>query len=484
MRRILDICCENKKIKLLWYVLTLLVLSGVMVFYRLDVPQAIIFDETYHIPSAQKYLSGVFFQENHPPLGKLLIAFGYLSLYSDNITDDFLDIEKVNQDWPNHLNIQGYRISSAIFGVFLPALFFLLIFLITGRINISFFISLLLLFDTATLMQARIAMLDIFLIFFILLSLLFFYLFGKRDKFKFYGIIIWGMAAACAFSVKYTGLITIVPMAILLIVLVSKKDWCRSAILFTMFGLSFLATFLLIWQIHFFLSKRVVQDRTYNASIAHLQVISSEHINPVGQFTTRLIDSLQYHVMYNQGVPKLKLGDPDEIGSAWYQWLLGGKAINYRWETSDGIVYRYSYFITNPITWMVSFFGVILTTSLVISHVLFNFLPSNNLRTSMFIFVGLYWGYLIPFWFIQRVMYLYHYLPGMIIGLILFSIAICIHPILDKKHFVFALFLVVLMALIIFMLLSPFIYYQGLTDAEFQIRNFWPFWDIECISCR
>ena len=58
--------------------LALLLITSVLIFYRLNVPQALIFDETYHIPSAQKYLNGVFYQENHPPIGKLLIAFGQL----------------------------------------------------------------------------------------------------------------------------------------------------------------------------------------------------------------------------------------------------------------------------------------------------------------------------------------------------------------------------------------------------------------------
>lgn len=482
MKRLFGYYPVNKNIQIFGLAFLLFILSAFVVFYRLGTPQAIVFDETYHIPSAQKYLNGVFFQENHPPLGKLLIAWGYFILYNDNIKGDFLVVDKISEPWPNYINISGYRISSAIFGVFLPVLFFLVVYLVTERTSISFFASLLLLTDTATLMQSRIAMLDVFLIFFIILSLLIFLLLWKKYKLSI--LIIWGITASCAFSVKYTGLITIVPMIFMVIIWVTQKNWRKSIVSVTIFGVSFLATFFLIWQIHFVLTQKIVETKTYNASTRHIQAISDANINLVTRFSIRLIDSLQYHVMYNRGVPNLKLGNPDEIGSPWYYWVLGGKAINYRWETNDGVVYKYSYLITNPITWMISLLGVILSTSMVISLAFFNFLPNSRLRSSMIIFVGIYWAYVIPFWFIQRVMYLYHYLPGMMVGLILFSIVTRLHSISNKKYFLFILSLVGLMALIVFILLSPFVYYQGLTEAEFQMRNFWPFWEIQCVSCR
>jgi len=284
----------NHNIQIFGLAFLLFTLSAFVAFYRLGTPQAIVFDETYHIPSAQKYLNGVFFQENHPPLGKLLIAWGYI-LYNHNIRGDFLDVDKISEPWPNYVNIVGYRISSAIFGVFLPVLFFLVVYLVTERANISFFASILLLTDTAMLMQSRIAMLDVFLIFFIVFSLLIFLLFWK--KYRLSSMIIWGITASCAFSVKYTGLITIVPMIFMVIILLTQKNWRKSIVLVTIFGASFLATFFLIWQIHFALAQKIVEYKTYNASTRHIQAISDANINPVTRFSIRLIDSLQYHVM-------------------------------------------------------------------------------------------------------------------------------------------------------------------------------------------
>ena len=39
-------------------------------------PQAMFWDENYHVPNAQKYVDGVMYMEPHPPLGKLLMAVG------------------------------------------------------------------------------------------------------------------------------------------------------------------------------------------------------------------------------------------------------------------------------------------------------------------------------------------------------------------------------------------------------------------------
>lgn len=477
------IFAHYKRFQPLGMVILLLILSTSIVFYRLDVPQAIIFDETYHIPSAQKYLNGVFFQEYHPPLGKLLIAAGYLLVDGDKITDDFVNIGKINQDWPKNLDITGFRISSAFFGIFLPVIFFFLILVITNQRILSFLISLLILLDPAIIMQSRIAMLDVFLLFFIGFSL-FFVAYLEDREIKIQHLVLWGFVSGCAVSIKYTGLISILPILVLAL---DRKRSLKPRVYFLMiFFLTLFITFIIFWQIHFSLTNDVVDNNTYNASHSHLLVISdeTESISPLEKFYIRLADSFQYHITHTRGVPALKLGDPDEIGSAWYHWMLGGRAINYRWETGDGISYKYSYLITNPITWMISLLGVILSTSIVLSHALFDFLPNNNLKRYLFVFVCLYWAYLIPFWFIKRVMYLYHYLPGMVIGLVLFAIVMRLHLISHKKYFILSLSLIVFMALIIFILLSPFIYYQDLTSVEFQIRNFWPFWDLQCISCK
>src|SRR3989337_2489893 len=117
---------EDRKSKIsIFHPLYLLwILTTGLIFFKLGYPQAIIFDETYFIPSAQKYLNGVFFQENHPPLGKLLIAAGE-AIYSRGQTrPDFITVEKIPGGWPSNFDITGFRVAPAFFGTFVPLFLF------------------------------------------------------------------------------------------------------------------------------------------------------------------------------------------------------------------------------------------------------------------------------------------------------------------------------------------------------------------------
>ncbi len=59
-------------------------LSLAAFLWDVDTPNGMIFDETWYVPTAQKWLAaGQMMHEEHPPLGKLLIALG-LWLFGDN----------------------------------------------------------------------------------------------------------------------------------------------------------------------------------------------------------------------------------------------------------------------------------------------------------------------------------------------------------------------------------------------------------------
>ncbi len=464
--------------------LALLLITSVLIFYRLNVPQALIFDETYHIPSAQKYLNGVFYQENHPPIGKLLIAFGQL-LYGGEIRPDFVGVEKISAPWPKDFDITGFRIAPALFGIFIPLILFLVLKTITGNTITSWLMALLLCFDTAFLMQARIAMLDVFLLFFVFLSTLFFVrAFLTEKPVSFFELAMFGVVSGCAANVKDTGLIVLVPFGLLTLKTLRQKSFSQTLSLTSIFLTCFAITYLGWWLIHFSIANTLYEDKTYKISQEHRDILTGDVAppNPIRTFYIEMVDAFKFSKQYNEGVPALKLGNPEEVGSPWYYWVMGGTAINYRWETPNGIDYRYSYLVPNPVTWMVSLLGVIFGSSLVLSDLLYRFLNPGKLKTFLYAFVTLYWCYIVPFWFIKRVMYLYHYLPAMLLGLILFAVFVKLAPFKSghKRSFIV---LLVLIAGIVCLLLLSFIYYQPLTNAEFQLRNFWPFWKLMCVKC-
>lgn len=161
--------------------------------WRLNLPKGYIFDEVYYAKNANSLISsGVELNQQgsaefvvHPPLGKWLIGIG-IKLFNNN---EF-----------------GWRISSAIFGTASV----LLIYLIAKRLFKSEFLglvaALLMSFDGLNLVMSRVALLDIFLMFFTLLS---FYFLVKEN--------LWlsGISIGLAISVKWSGAY-LVPLLLLL----------------------------------------------------------------------------------------------------------------------------------------------------------------------------------------------------------------------------------------------------------------------------
>jgi dolichyl-phosphate-mannose-protein mannosyltransferase len=154
----------------------IMIFGGFLRFYRLSQPKAVIFDETYYVPDANsilrhgvelqhfKYVNSQLLSGNHniflrlhgqlqpeivahPPLGKILMAFG---------------------QWTFGLTPFGWRFSTAVIGT----LSILLLARITRRMTRSTMLGcaagLLLALDGLELVLSRTAILDIFLMFWVL----------------------------------------------------------------------------------------------------------------------------------------------------------------------------------------------------------------------------------------------------------------------------------------------------------------------------
>ena len=161
--------------------------------WRLDSPKGYIFDEIYYAKNAFSLISsGVELDQEggaefvvHPPLGKWLIGIG-IKLFGNN---EF-----------------GWRSSSALFG----SASVLLIYLITKRLFKSEFLALsaalLMALDGLSLVMSRVALLDIFLMFFILLT---FYFLLKENYW------LSGLAIGLGLSTKWSAAF-LIPVLLLL----------------------------------------------------------------------------------------------------------------------------------------------------------------------------------------------------------------------------------------------------------------------------
>jgi dolichyl-phosphate-mannose--protein O-mannosyl transferase len=172
--------------------------------WRLNLPKGYIFDEIYYAKNANSLIrNGVELNSQgqaefivHPPLGKWLIGIG-IKLFGN---DEF-----------------GWRISAAVIGTVCV----LLIYLITNQLFNSLFLSnvaaALMALDGLSLVMSRVALLDIFLMFFILLS--FYFLLKKYIWLS--GIAI-GLAAATKWSAVF-----VIPFLVLLTINIRVIDPAR-----------------------------------------------------------------------------------------------------------------------------------------------------------------------------------------------------------------------------------------------------------------
>jgi dolichyl-phosphate-mannose--protein O-mannosyl transferase len=478
-------------------ILVLFGLAASVILPNLGSPRAIIFDEAYYITHAQKYLNGDFLLQTHPPLGKLLIALGQSWLYPDAPSDEFAHVEKVATAWNPETDITGYRLMPAIFGILNPLVAFAILLLIVRNELFAFGLALLVVFDNSLIVQSRAALLDSPFIFFLLAAVLVFgilvrwHLFPARFQKKtppLYHLVVawavWGMLIGCAANVKLSGLVAGSLVAIYGLWLLSMRQFRRAIFFGIVFILFFAIVYLGLWQIHFAIATHFDPNNDYGISQLHRDILTGlVQVDPLTRFAVQFQDGMRYHINSSFDVGKLDLSDPKEIGSPWYWWLVGGRAISYRWETIDnGVHQRFIFSLGNPITTLVALIGIISGISLLIIDALRHTLDTNRRRWLLGL-VTLWLSYMIPMMLTTRVTYLFHYLPALVIGVLLFGLVLSSlpkrFPHLQRDAMVVTLILLVFM----FWVYKPLTYYEPLTRYEFQQRNIFPAWNLRCSGC-
>jgi dolichyl-phosphate-mannose--protein O-mannosyl transferase len=475
------------------FLLFVLLLSYFTYFHRYWQPQAVFWDENYHIASAQKYLNGVFFMEPHPPLGKLLIAGGEWLLHPNKANNQYIGTDYAT-NFPADFSFAGYRLSSALLAWWTAPLLFLLFLLIFRNPIAATLLDFLYIFDNALIVHTRGAMLEGCLIFFSVLMMLTFFLLkeyhGDQKKFWTFSLL-FGASFGAIMTTKLLGLLFILLVPAFLVLLWPNM---RKMLTFAgLFLLGFLIVYIGVWQIHFSLTRKVVSTLPdagyYQASDAYKQIIQSGTQGSITSFPTMIRDSWHFVTHYNAGTPRLDLCKKDENGSPFYFWPLGARTINYRWETPDGKSYRYLYLVANPVVWWGTFVGVLLAAAMLLSRV---FNPSGEKLKNgylLLVFLGLYAGFFVGISRIGRVLYLYHYFIALLIGFVI--VALFIDELKKIWKWTFdenakLIFLIIFTGFVFggFQFYRAFSYYEPLTQDQFERRNILGLWELQCVGCE
>ena len=407
-----------------WPIFVLLVLAILTRFLFLGYPSEVVFDEVYFGKFVSSYLSHQYYFDIHPPLGKLMIA-GFSKIFGFQGGSDFSNIgQSINK---NELFI--LRFLPALFGVLFVLLIYQLILLIGLSKKAAFLGAFLVLFDNAILTQSKFILLDIILLFFGFLAIYFFILSKKYNDFSkksFLFLIFAGVSSAFAFSIKWAGLSFLGIILFFTFIeffkpfaFFSKKVKGKQIILklIILIFIPFLV-YLSIFAIHFkVLSKSGPGDAFMSPAFQKtlLENKIEENIKP-SSFWQKFIGLNTAMYKYNAG---LKSGHPDS--SKWYQWLFGKKPVWY-WTHSansgqtDGKVANI-YFLANPLIW----WSVLLTIPVAI-FVLFKKRLRKKMPLIIYLLIFGYFISLLPFIFISRVAFLYHYLSALVFGILILTV--------------------------------------------------------------
>lgn len=180
------------------------------------------YDEIYYVDFANDLMGGKLDFDVHPPTGKLLIALSILAFKN---------------------NPYGWRMANVLFGIILIVFSASLAKKVFSTKRIFNLVLILLSFESLTFVLSHFALLDVFGATFVVMSFWFSFKYLEQEKlfFLYSALALLGLAV----SVKWSNLIFLVPIAMLLIKKVKLKILSKRNLVFlSILLLAYLATFI------------------------------------------------------------------------------------------------------------------------------------------------------------------------------------------------------------------------------------------------
>ena len=321
------------------------------------------FDEIYHARTAWENLNGVYpYEITHPPLGKIIISIG-IALFG--------------------MTPFGWRFSGTFFGVLMLPVIYIFAKRLFGGKAVPAACTLVLTSDFMHFVQTRIATIDTYAVFFILLMYLFMYGFittGSRRELALSGIF-FGIGAASKWTCIYAG----AGLAVIWLIYVIRE--AKAQRLDTR-GFWKLCGFCVIFFV-------VIPCLIYY--FAYIPYGTARSISPFSaEYLRMVLDNQSYMFNYHSGIVA-----EHPYSSRWYQWVLDIRPILYYLEYfDDGTHSSFGAFLNPALCWggLLSLFVLIYTATF------------RRDRCAGFILLG-YLAQLIPWLFVTRITFEYHYFP-------------------------------------------------------------------------
>ena len=355
---------------------------------------------------------------SHPPLGKLIISLGILMF---------------------GMTPFGWRFMGTLFGVLMLPVLYVFLKNLFGKTPVALCGTCLFAFDFMHLVQTRIATIDTYGVFFILVSYYFMYrwltvpagnLLRKSVPSLFLCGLFWGIGCASKWTVVYAG----AGLALLwLLGLIFKgREWRQLAVRENSMGLhSSLPRFgthvagTIALSVVFFI---LIPVCIYVA--AYLPYATAAAARDGTQVTLQSLlsivwDNQVFMLTYHQGVHT-----PHPYESYWYEWIFDGRPILYYrdldYANTEGIKSLFASF-NNP---LVSWTGLLAFFAMVIEAI------RKKSGKALFILIAIL-SQFVPWLFIGRILFAYHYFPTVLF--LVFAIAYLMDRMLERRRAGYAL---------------------------------------------
>jgi dolichyl-phosphate-mannose-protein mannosyltransferase len=466
------------------------IVSGIIHFFKFGYPSSVVFDEVYGGNFITHYWQGTYFFDVHPPLAKLILAlFGYL-----------IGLNKSNIDWSMIGNVLPpgavfLRLIPIVAGIILP----LVVYYICRRLNFSRLASttaaLLICFENSLVVQARFILFDVMMLLFGFAAILLYLEFNrhKDSRHRVWILCASIVCAAAALSIKWTGLsfiLLIVLLELFRLIQIRKSAYISTHIVIKkilsfafLYGAISLIIYMLLFGLHFALLPKSGMGDPFMSAGFQKTLIGNKYsddssVPSEGSFAK----FIELNVSMFEADKTLTA--PHQYSSTWNTWPLMLRPIFY-WQSPDTApgpqrARSYIYLIGNPlIYWLgdLSILALILWVLLlgVSKRLRLQSItpPSTSKSFALFFVLAGFLVNYIPFMFIGRVMFLYHYEAALVFSI--FAIAYILDLMRPEKKRLAALILLTL-AGGLFLFFSPLTYGTPLTDGELHVRMWLPSW--------
>ena len=391
------------------------------------------FDEIYHARTAYEFLHGLpVYEWTHPPLGKVIISIG-IKVFG--------------------MNPFGWRIMGTLFGILMVPIIYLFALRFLKKSWLAIVTCLLFTFDFMHFAQTRIATIDVYVTFFIMLMYYFMYRYCTVDiKTEKLGtelkwLSLCGVATAFGIASKWTGL------------------YAASGI-FVIWLVTFVRRCIVYYKAEYEGAKYEGSVRTFESGALKKYIITTV-LFCVGFFvvvpvTVYLMSYIPYlgapnskgleTILQNQDAMltyhgKTVVNSTHAFSSHWYEWIIMSRPIWFYSATiSDGIKEGISSF-GNPLVWWVGIPAFI--------YLAFRAVKYRD-KSAIFLIVA-YLSQLIWWIPVTRITFIYHYFPCVpfIVMMIGYSLLCLYNESKNKKAAMYAIFGYAALVIVLFIMFYP-----------------------------